>query len=237
MKSNVRYILTDIEGTTTSVAFVYETLFPYFNSEIRHFLRENTNKERAADSLALVAAELGLSPQADADTFAEVFINWCKADLKHGALKAIQGMVWQQAYEQGRIKGHVFADVVPALQRWTAAGLSVGIYSSGSVAAQQLLFGYSEYGDLRPYFSHYFDTGIGHKRELVSYENIARLLSLTPSSILFLSDVTAELDAAAMAGFFTLQLLRPGTLAGDGHPAVKNFDEVDGWMDERQERP
>ncbi|HMQ48066.1 MAG TPA: acireductone synthase [Saprospiraceae bacterium] len=230
MERRLRYILTDIEGTTTSVAFVYETLFPYFKSEIHHFLQNSANRGLVSEHLAVIATEVGIPPKASSDTFAKILINWCNADLKHGALKAIQGMVWRQAYEQGHIRGHVYADVPPAFKRWKAAGLSLGIYSSGSVAAQQLLFGYSEYSDLRPYFSDYFDTGVGHKRDVQSYENITAMLALPASTLLFLSDVTEELDAAAAAGFQTLQLLRPGTLAGDVHPIVRNFDEVDAYF-------
>jgi enolase-phosphatase E1 len=223
----MRYILTDIEGTTSSVAFVYETLFPYFKQHIAGFLHQPA----AADAKEyLQLAQQTISEEGgqllSTDEMAQQLISWTNEDRKHPALKAIQGMVWRLAYQNGEIKGHVYPDVPPALARWKESGLSLGVYSSGSVEAQKLLFGHSDIGDLRPYFSHYFDTKVGPKREPTSYQTISDLLQLPAAEILFLSDVEAELDAAAELGMQTIQLLRPGTIAGNKHQTALDFSEI-----------
>ncbi len=218
----------DIEGTTTSVAFVYDTLFPYFKRQIHDFLRDRASLLLVAEPLRLAqntiweesAMTLSLGELADQ------LVAWTEADRKHPALKAIQGIVWRNGYENGAFRGHVYEEVPPALTRWKAAGLELGIYSSGSVEAQQLLFRYSIFGDLKPCFSNYFDTGVGPKREANSYQNIAKTLQLPPDAILFLSDVVEELNAAATAGMETIQIVRPGTVAGTGHLVAEDFGEI-----------
>jgi len=230
----MRYILTDIEGTTTSVAFVYEVLFPYFKKHVAEFLRDRADDpevERQGQSARqTVEQENGLLLTAEG--LAQQLIYWTDADRKHPALKVLQGMVWKKAYEKGEIRGQVYADVPPALARWQQAGFGLGVYSSGSVEAQHLLFGFSEFGDLKPYFSHYFDTQIGMKRELSAYRNIAAALQLLPADILFLSDIEAELDAAAAAGMGTIQLLRPGTVPAIRHCQAADFSAIDLFFDQ-----
>jgi enolase-phosphatase E1 len=223
----IRFILTDIEGTTTSVAFVYDVLFPYFKDNIVAFLRQSANRDSVQVHLDTVLAEVELPLNASPEAIGQLLIDWTNADRKHGALKAIQGVIWKHAYEQGTIKGHVYPDVVPMLQQWQQQGIGLGVYSSGSIAAQKLLFGFSEYGDMTPFFSHYFDTTVGPKRESASYEAIANALNIPPSEILFLSDVPAELDAAREVGFQTIQLLRPGIVAGDQHPTAIDFASLE----------
>lgn len=224
----MRYILTDIEGTTTSVAFVYETLFPYFKKHIADFLEAYALQPGIAAYLQevqhTVLQEGGHTLSMEA--LAEQLIAWTDSDRKHPALKAIQGALWGTAYNRGTLKGHVYADVPPALERWRQAGIGMGVYSSGSVEAQQLLFSHSVYGDLSPYFSHHFDTLTGPKREVQSYRLIAEALLLPPADILFLSDVEAELDAAAAAGMQTTQLVRPGIEAGQKHRLATDFSEI-----------
>lgn len=225
----MRYILTDIEGTTTSVAFVYETLFPYFKKHISAFLNESdlensTLAPLLQDVKDTVQKEEGLLLANE--ELAQQLIAWTKADRKHPALKVLQGILWRTAYERGEIKGHIYPDVPPALERWREAGIGMGVYSSGSVEAQKLLFGHSEFGDLTPFFSNYFDTNVGHKREAASYQTIADQLEIATAEILFLSDIEAELDAALAVGIQTIQLIRPDTIIGLRHKIATDFSEI-----------
>ena len=153
-------------------------------------------------------------------------LHWIETDQKVTPLKALQGMVWADGYQRGDFKGHLYSDVAPALRQWKDLGKALYVYSSGSVQAQKLLFGYSDAGDLTPLFSGYFDTHIGHKREAAAYHRIVTELDLPPAAVLFLSDVVEELDAAKQAGMQTLQLVREGTQAGNTHACVTRFDEI-----------
>lgn len=226
--SSIQYILTDIEGTTTSISFVVDTLFPYFMQEVEAFVAENPGNEALLAQLALVKETVFQEEGKNLSSSEAVqqLITWTQADRKHPALKALQGMVWKSAYLEGKIQGHIYPEVPAVLNHWREKGLKLGVYSSGSVPAQQLLFGYSEFGDLCPYFSDHFDTAIGHKKEIGSYENIQKELGIPAKEILFLSDVEAELDAAASAGFQTLQLVREGTKPSDKHQKANNFNEI-----------
>lgn len=224
----MRYILTDIEGTTTSVSFVYDTLFPYFKREIAGFIHQFHARADVAlllDAIQYTVLEEGGKMLAS-NELAQQLIAWTDADRKHPGLKTMQGLVWRLAYQKGELKGHLYPDVLPALERWRQAGIRLGVYSSGSVEAQTLLFGHSEFGDLTPYFSNYFDTQVGHKREVQSYRIISNILDLPPQDILFLSDVDAELDAAAEMGMQTIQLVRPGTAPGHHHRTAVDFTEI-----------
>ena len=213
--SKPTFILTDIEGTTTSVSFVYDVLFPYF--------RENIQKVRTMISLPEVQAifqeTIRLAQENDNviiatnDEVIETLIRWSNEDKKITPLKNLQGILWKEAYESALIKGHVYEDVAPALQYWKENGIQLGVFSSGSIAAQKLIFGYSVAGDLTPYFSAYFDTTTGGKREVETYIKISQELNIQPSEILFLSDIIEELEAAQQAGLQTIQLVRPGTIA------------------------
>jgi len=225
----MHFILTDIEGTTTDINFVHKVLFPYAAENLPAFVHANTSDPAVADALeqtkkTLIEENL---PAENLDDLINGLLSWIEADRKHPALKNLQGLIWKEGYESGGFKGHVYPDVVPALERLKQAGYGLGIYSSGSVAAQKLLFGNSEYGNLNAFFSHYFDTNVGHKREVGSYQNIATQLGLPPGEILFLSDVQEELDAAQAAGMRCLQLLRLGTLPSLRHAGVGTFAEIE----------
>ncbi len=210
-----KFILTDIEGTTTSVSFVYEVLFPYF--------RENIHKTIELQHLKSVQEVFSQTIQWVKDTenrtistpseIIEVLNQWSQEDKKITPLKTLQGILWEEAYTSGTIQGHVYDDVAPALKRWKEKGIQLGVFSSGSIAAQKLIFGYSVAGDLTPYFSAYFDTSTGGKREAATYQLIAEKLGILASEILFLSDITEELQAAASAGLQTIQLVRDETIA------------------------
>lgn len=202
----IRAIVTDIEGTTSSIDFVHQTLFPYAKKHLRAFLKahaDRTEIQQLIDEVeAIEHAELSVEGAAD------VLERWIAEDRKITPLKALQGMIWAQGYAAGELKGHVYADTPDALRRWHAQGLKLYVYSSGSVEAQKLIFGHTAYGDLTPLFSGYFDTRIGAKREAAAYRAILQQTGFKPDEMLFLSDVGEELDAAREAGLQTMQLIR-----------------------------
>lgn len=221
----IRAIVTDIEGTTTSIDFVHKSLFPYARRHLRGFLRTHASEGGVRAQLAEVAAAEGRElPVEEAATVLE---RWIDEDRKATPLKALQGMIWRQGYKSGELKGHVYPDAPVYLRRWHDAGKKLYVYSSGSVEAQKLIFGHSDAGDLTPLFSGYFDTRIGGKRESASYASILRDIGLGGEAVLFLSDVGEELDAARKAGMQTCQLLRDASArAAPGHTAAKDFSEV-----------
>jgi enolase-phosphatase E1 len=156
----------------------------------------------------------------------ELLLQWIADDRKVTALKALQGHIWKHGYKSGDFTGHMYGDAVEYLRQWRAAGKRLYVYSSGSVAAQELSFGYSDAGDLTPLFSGYFDTRIGHKREPDAYRTIATEIGAAAADILFLSDVAEELDAAAAAGMQTTQLVRDDRVMAGTHRIAHDFSEV-----------
>ncbi|MFC7368605.1 MULTISPECIES: acireductone synthase [Vreelandella] len=221
----VRAVVTDIEGTTTDINFVHKVLFPYAQAKLPDFLRANAESPEVDEQINAVRREMG-DADATLDAVIAQLLHWIETDQKVTPLKALQGMVWADGYQRGDFKGHLYSDVAPALRQWQQAGKALYVYSSGSVQAQKLLFGYSDEGDLTPLFNGYFDTHIGHKREATAYQRIIEALDLPPAAVLFLSDVVEELDAAKQAGMQTLQLVREGTQAGNTHACVTRFDEI-----------
>lgn len=213
----IKFILIDIEGTTTDKSFVYETLFPYFKENMVSFMKDNADQTEVSKVLQEVkdTVQKEAGRLLDDEEAIDQLIIWTDTDRKHTALKQLQGMVWKAGYQQGTLKGHVYSDVVPALQKWHRSGIGLGIYSSGSVAAQKLLFQHSIAGDLTPLFSLYFDTHVGHKQEISSYQNIQKQIGLPAEKILFLSDVEGELEAAAQAGMQVKHLVRKGTMPSE----------------------
>lgn len=212
MSSTIRFILTDIEGTTTSISFVYDVLFPYFRehlNELSDLSEEEEVKKAIEQTIDLASKEEHLQLET-VDEVIEQWKQWSLADKKITPLKTVQGVLWKKGYEEGTIKGHVYPDVEPALRKWKAEGISLGVFSSGSVQAQKLLFGYSDAGNLLDCFSVYFDTTTGTKRESSTYTTIAEQLNLGTSEILFLSDIREELEAAEHSGMRTIQLVREG---------------------------
>jgi enolase-phosphatase E1 len=212
MSSIIRFILTDIEGTTTSISFVYDVLFPYFRehlNELSDLSEEEEVKKAIEQTIDLASKEEHLHLET-VDEVIEQWKQWSLADKKITPLKTVQGVLWKKGYEEGTIKGHVYPDVEPALRKWKAEGISLGVFSSGSVQAQKLLFGYSDAGNLLDCFSVYFDTTSGTKRDSSTYTTIAEQLNLGTSEILFLSDIREELEAAEHSGMRTIQLVREG---------------------------
>lgn len=222
---SIKAILTDIEGTTSAVSFVFDVLFPYAAKHLPDFVRQNAERADVAEQLDAVRRESN-EPNADIERVVEILLGWIAEDRKATPLKALQGMVWAEGYHAGQLKGHVYPDAVEALQRWHQAGYQLFVYSSGSIQAQKLIFGCSEAGDLTPLFSGYFDTTSGGKREAQSYTNIQQALGVAAEEILFLSDIVEELDAAQSAGLKTCGLTREGGKLGS-HISVDSFTGIE----------
>lgn len=223
-------ILTDIEGTTSSISFVKDVLFPYARRALPGFVAEHGQRPEVRQWLDAVADETGA--EGDAAVVAALQ-GWIDEDRKHTALKALQGMIWADGYRKAEFTTHIYPDVPAVLQRWHAAGHRLAVYSSGSVPAQKLFFGHSDAGDLTRLFSGWFDTEVGGKRETASYTRIVGQLGVPASEVLFLSDVVAELDAARDAGLGTVLLDRredypqPRTgEAANGHRRVEDFSYI-----------
>lgn len=220
-------VVTDIEGTTTRIAFVRDTLFPYARERLPALLRERAGEEEVAAALAAVRR---LAPGAEP---LAALLGWMEQDAKVTPLKELQGILWRDGYARGGLRGDLYPDVGPVLRAWHAAGVRLYAYSSGSVEAQRLLFGHSAAGDLTGLFDGFFDTRIGGKREAASYAALCREARLAPARTLFLSDAEAELDAAAGAGLRVCQLVRAAddTVASARHPAVPDFPAVAALFD------
>jgi enolase-phosphatase E1 len=234
-----RLVLLDIEGTTSNIAFVHEILFPYARQHAGPYLEKNATHPEVRKALDLMALDAGAAdfagwcPEAwPADNAREWLVaqifHWMDADAKLTGLKNLQGLIWEAAYLEGGLRAPVFGDVPARIRVWHAAGISVRIYSSGSVAAQKLLFSHTEAGDLTPWLSGYYDTTIGAKREAASYATIVRDAGVPPKESLFLSDVPEELDAASSAGLKVALVERPGNrpVSATRHPRIVGFDEI-----------
>lgn len=233
--------LLDIEGTTTPIAFVTETLFPYARTHLRSYLERHGDspqylellrtfrQEHAADAQARQNVPpwsgIGAAARASVEAYAEWLM---ERDRKSPALKELQGYVWEEGYRNGELVAPVFPDVPRAFERWRDAGIDIGIFSSGSVLAQRWLFRCSSAGDLSGFLCCHFDTHTGPKKTATSYERIAREVDKRPADILFVSDVVAELDAARTAGMKTILAQRPGNPPPPehDHPIVASFDEL-----------
>lgn len=241
MKFSGSGILLDIEGTTSSVSFVYDVMFPFVRRELNQYLGVNWGSAALNEVCDLIAKDAGY----------ESFVAWCGAetevgkqrqllreevlrlmdgDVKATGLKALQGLIWRSGFESGEMRAHVYDDVLPAIRAWNNAGCDVRIFSSGSVAAQKLFFGHTGVGDMLHLFQGHYDTTTGPKKEAASYRAIAEDFGLPPTQILFLSDVPAELDAARAVGLQTCLCKRPGNAAvpaGHGHPEITLFDQIE----------
>lgn len=221
----IEAILTDIEGTTSSISFVKDVLFPYARERIAVFVTQNQHVPEVQQAISEVNALTGNSQ--DLDRCIQHLCQWIDEDRKVTPLKAIQGLIWEAGYLQGDFHGHLYQDAYDGLEQWRNLGVSLYVFSSGSIKAQKLLFGHTEYGDLTPWFNGYFDTTTGPKQEPSAYRSIAKAIGLSPDRILFLSDIEGELDAAASAGFRTCQLVRDPHVATSGrHEQAARFDEI-----------
>ncbi|GAB7127740.1 acireductone synthase [Silvimonas sp. JCM 19000] len=227
--SEIRAVVTDIEGTTTPIDFVRDTLFPYARPRLGSWLRQHAASAEVRQIISQIDRET-----ARAHTLEQAIAQleaWSDADRKILPLKVLQGLIWAAGYADGSLVAPIYADVLPALQRWQQAGLTLAVYSSGSVPAQQLLFGHTDRGDLRGWFSHWFDTTSGGKLETASYRQIAAALALPPSAVLFLSDHAGEVAAAHGAGWQALLLARPDSpppvAARPGQQVLSSFAQIE----------
>jgi enolase-phosphatase E1 len=246
-RSAIDVVLLDIEGTTTPIAFVYDVLFPFARRHLREFLKDQWHTPAVADAILKLQLEWadeaarGEAPPPWASTgvrvvpasdilMAAAYLEWLMdRDRKSPALKLIQGLIWERGYASRELTSDLFPDVAPAIERWTGAGLRVAIYSSGSGLAQRLLFAHSREGDLTPRLSGFFDTSAGSKTEAASFTRIAAALATSPARVLFVSDVSQELDAARTAGCVTALCVRPGNpIQPAGVPVniVRTFEEI-----------
>ncbi len=223
----IRAILTDIEGTTSSISFVKDVLFPFARERLPVFIETHADKPVVQHWLHEAAREAGLVSATQAEIVA-LLQRWIDEDRKATPLKALQGMVWEEGYREGAYRAHVYPEVAQRLRDWKARQIDLYVFSSGSVPAQKLLFRHSEAGDLTPLFSGYFDTEIGAKREADSYRRILAVIGCPGAEVLFLSDIVAELDAARAAGMRTTVLARPpAACPADGvHSCVPDFNAI-----------
>lgn len=221
----IRAVLTDIEGTTSSLSFVKDVLFPYARQRLGAFVRSHCDDPEVRALLEEVRRIVG-RPLDLEGIIAQLEV-WSDRDEKVPPLKTLQGMIWKAGYENGDFQGHIYEDAAARLREWKARGIDLYVFSSGSVPAQRLLFGHTPYGDLTPLFSGFFDTRTGPKREADSYRRIAEAIGLVPGEILFLSDVVEELDAAREAGMETVWLVRGGTPdPAARHRQVRDFSSI-----------
>ncbi len=219
-------IVTDIEGTTSSLSFVKDVLFPYARRHLALFVAEHAKDPKVRALLDDANREAGGGLD-DAGIVAQLE-RWIDEDRKITPLKSLQGLIWEAGYRNGDFKGHIYTDAAEQLRAWHAQGIKLYVYSSGSVYAQKLLFGFSEAGDLTPLFSGYYGTHIGAKRETAAYQAIVDDIKLTAGDILFLSDIVEELDAAQSAGMRTVQLVREGALDSSArHSQHADFKTID----------
>jgi enolase-phosphatase E1 len=237
-------LLIDIEGTTSSIAFVYDIMFPYVRKHVASFLERRFAEPAVEQACRAMAQDAGFSDviawrksigcslpgrESLASFLAERVQRLMDSDSKTTGLKALQGLIWQAGFASGELQSHLYPDVYPALQRWRDAGIGLNIYSSGSVVAQKLFFGHTLFGDLTPCFHAHFDTTIGSKREASSYTRIAQHLALPAADILFLSDVVEEVEAALVAGMQAVAVVRPGNKPlpeAFGGDQIHSFDEL-----------
>lgn len=228
----IKAILTDIEGTTSSISFVKDVLFPYAYEEIENFLMQHFNNDLVYEQVRAVCEFEGLKDGCQPRQIAEILRGWIKCDRKLTPLKELQGMIWEKGYKNGDYQAHIYPDAYEKLIEWNQQNIPIYIYSSGSVYAQKLFFGYSDYGNLLNLFSGFFDTNIGYKQEVNSYLLIAEKMGFNSEEILFLSDVENEIISAEKAGMKTYWVIRDQAQLEENkqlnkpYKIVKNFHEI-----------
>jgi enolase-phosphatase E1 len=240
--ARVKVILLDIEGTTTPVDFVYGTLFGYAKTRLETFLEAHRDVPEVRRCVAELKSEHAMDERegrmpplwtfgmagSEIASAAKYGLWLMDRDSKTGPLKAIQGLIWEQGYRSGELKGQVYPDVPRAFDRWRSQSKNVAIYSSGSELAQRLLFSTTQFGDLSLLISAFFDTRVGRKTQVQSYQKIASSLGCSEGRFLFLSDVVVEVDAARSAGMQTALVVRGEDRSIDpqGHPVLTSFDAL-----------
>jgi len=220
----VKGIVTDIEGTTSSLSYVKEVMFPYSKRRLRDFLKSNWEKPEVKSIIERLSRRLG--KEVDVELAVKTFEEWIEKDLKDGLLKELQGHIWEEGFSKGELKGHVYPDAYEKLRELKERGYRLFVYSSGSVKAQKLFFGNTDYGDITGLFDGFFDTGVGQKKERESYINISKAVGLKPEELVFISDVEEELDAAKSAGLNTVLIVREGEGKSSKHRTIRSFYEL-----------
>lgn len=221
-----RIVLTDIEGTIADIAFVRQVLFPYAREALPDFVAAHADDPAVRAELDATAELAGL-PAEDTQALVQILCEWIDQDVKATPLKALQGMIWKRGYIDRDYVAHLYPDAHQWLSARRAEGVPMYVYSSGSIAAQDLYFHYNEFGDLRPWFQGFFDTTSGPKKEADSYRAIAAQIGSEPGQIVFFSDSPDELDAAATAGMIAVQICRDGLAPCGNHPAFEDFDKIE----------
>jgi enolase-phosphatase E1 len=223
----IKAVVTDIEGTTSAISFVHDVLFPFAREALPDFIARRGQEPEVRTLLDDAKREAG-DPSMSDDALAATLARWIDEDRKITPLKTLQGLIWEEGYQKGELTGHIYDDAAIALKRWAEEGVTLCVYSSGSVAAQKLIFGHSPFGNLASLFAGYFDTTTGPKKDPESYRRIAHVVGGQPSSILFLSDSADEIAAANEAGFKTVQLVREGEAqpVARGQPRASSFAEI-----------
>lgn len=219
----IRALVTDIEGTTTSISFVKDVLFPYSRARLAAFVSARAEDPEIS---ALLDRLRDRTAGGKTEQVVELLLRYIEEDRKDPVLKQLQGLIWREGYESGAFVSHLYPDVAPALQRWKQRGIALFVFSSGSVEAQRLLFAHSEAGDLTRLFSGWFDTQTGRKTDPAAYRAIAEAVGGPADRILFLSDTLGELDAARAAGFVTRAVDRDSATSAGDHPQVTSFDQI-----------
>lgn len=224
----VTAVLLDIEGTTSSVSFVYDVLFPYARKNLRAFLEAHWSEPEVREICGLIMKDAG-SAQSEGtiDEVEQAVLQQMDRDAKLTGLKQLQGRIWRRGFESGEIRAHVYPDTAVALKRWQESGKRLFIYSSGSIEAQKLFFRHTIEGDLSAYFAGYFDTTSGGKREEKSYASICGDIAISPEEVLFISDIEEELDAAVSAGLKTALAARTSVPAHSRHRVVQSFAQLE----------
>lgn len=221
----IKAIITDIEGTTSSLYYVKEVMFPYSKKKLRDFLQTYWDKEEIKDIISRLEEKLG--QKVNFELAINTFEEWIDKDLKEPLLKDLQGHIWEEGFLSKELKGHVYEDAYKKLKEWKERGFRLYVYSSGSVKAQKLFFGNTDYGDITWIFDGFFDTSVGGKKEKESYHRIAKTIGFEPKECLFLSDLEEELDAASSAGMKTIRLVREQDTPASKHKVAKDFYQVD----------
>lgn len=220
----IKAIITDIEGTITDIHFVHKVLFPYSLQKMHDFVHHNYRS--LEDTIAQIKLKY-LSMDSSLDQVIAQLKYWIETDQKIGELKTIQGQIWKQGYESGAFTGHLYIDAYQKLKEWHEAGIQLYVYSSGSVQAQKLLFKYSDFGDITPLFLNYFDTQVGAKKEMQSYQNILSTIHFPASDVLFMSDIEGELEAARNCHIHCLLLDRANSIQHSQFHKVRDLTHFD----------
>jgi len=221
----IKVILTDIEGTISSISFVKDVLFPFARKNLAVFVKDQAANPEVAEIISQVKKECG--HEMTLDEVVETLAKWSDEDKKITPLKTLQGLIWEDGFKKNVFKAHIYADALEKMRAWKNQGLPIYVYSSGSVFAQKLFFTYNEAGNILPLFSGHYDTTVGGKKEAASYVRIAADLKTDPAEILFLSDIVEELDAAAEVGMRTILICRDGKIPQTRQRVETDFKSID----------